>query len=356
MNKCLVIMTCMMICISLAIIFVACDSGGDDDGNHDDDGDHACDLDCLAQMDDEAFHDCQRDCLNDCLGNEDCCEQCSSWNGECTEYHLESSRSCFEGCDACGKAMFECINTCDSSDEDCVDSCLNQFDICMDTDSDCIQDCNDQVDACRNLCDDETENWCDFRLCIVEDCEPGYKACMESCWYDGNVGQGGADDEDTDTDGDEDCNDTWIDVNTNLMWQNCPDGGDCYNWYEAQNRCAEEAWAGHSDWRLPSISELRSLIRGCEATETGGYCGVTDLCLDSFDCWNSACGGCSPGGGPGPDGRFWPAELEGGGVFYWSSSERAETDDQAWGIFFDFASVNKYPVYVDNITHVRCVR
>jgi len=55
---------------------------------------------------------------------------------------------------------------------------------------------------------------------------------------------------------------TVTDNNTKLMWsKNASLGGD-KNWYDAGSYCASVTLAGHSDWRLPPISELRSLIDG----------------------------------------------------------------------------------------------
>ncbi len=95
------------------------------------------------------------------------------------------------------------------------------------------------------------------------------------------------DDDGDDDDGDDDtadpddatgAGDTWIDPTTGLEWQN----GDncCDTWYVAEEYCETLTWDDRSDWRLPTISELRSLIRGCDATVTGGECPASDDCND----------------------------------------------------------------------------
>ena len=165
------------------------------------------------------------------------------------------------------------------------------------------------------------------------------------------------DDDASDDDDDDVSGDTWTDSSTGLTWQN----GDscCYKWGEAKSYCQTLNWSYYSDWRLPTISELRSLIRGCDATKTGGSCGVTDSCLGWEDCWNSDCDGCAAGGGPGPLGRYWPAELKGEGGFwdwYWSSSWVADggANGYVWYVVFDRGHILED--WVGNSNYVRCVR
>lgn len=67
--------------------------------------------------------------------------------------------------------------------------------------------------------------------------------------------------------------------------------------HEAFSYCEDLEESGNKDWRLPKISELRSLIINCEKTETGGNCKVDDDCHDPYnDCMSYFCNGCGLSG------------------------------------------------------------
>ncbi|MBK1695196.1 hypothetical protein CKO09_10655 [Chromatium weissei] len=62
-----------------------------------------------------------------------------------------------------------------------------------------------------------------------------------------------------------------LDTKTNLHWMRCVlgqswNGSSCvgagvkFNWIEAQNAAIMSHYAGYSDWRLPTIDELKSLV------------------------------------------------------------------------------------------------
>jgi hypothetical protein len=144
------------------------------------------------------------------------------------------------------------------------------------------------------------------------------------------------------------------DPTTGLCWQDWTDGGGGY-WDDAVAYCAALSLGGYDDWRLPTISELRSLIRGCPATETGGSCGVVDTCL-SFDCWSARCEGC-----PVRDastGVYASPELGGcGGDRCWSSSHPYPDGrgDSAYAWYVQFGNGR---VWFGEVTSmfVRCVR
>lgn len=63
-------------------------------------------------------------------------------------------------------------------------------------------------------------------------------------------------------------------------------------WPEADAACRDLKLAGHDDWRLPTIAELRSLVVACPAAALGGECPVDDWCSTDEACWSPACEGC----------------------------------------------------------------
>lgn len=114
------------------------------------------------------------------------------------------------------------------------------------------------------------------------------------------------------------------------------------NWQAAMDYCDGLALCGHGDWHLPTISELRSIIRGCPATETGGSCGVTDECVER-DCWSEECQGCTTGAGP-TDGCYWETSLSDEcDSWFWSSTESIPSHENDPMIHFANGSLKFYP-------------
>ncbi len=137
-----------------------------------------------------------------------------------------------------------------------------------------------------------------------------------------------------------------------LIWQELA-SGEVMTWQQAISYCEELSVKGHRDWRLPTIGELRSLVRGCTDSETDGLCGVTDLCL-TYECRDlEICFNCSYQNGPAA-GCYWSDSLQGICDAYWSSS-RADDDKRfAWQIYFNHATFNM--ALVSKQARARCVR
>ena len=164
-------------------------------------------------------------------------------------------------------------------------------------------------------------------------------------------------DEDADADsGEQEEQCTTIDAK--LWWSS--KSADTMAWLSALNYCEELNVCGHSDWKLPTIDELKTLLKWRRDSQ----CKVsdTDNCLSFDDCWtcSSCCHDCTLGGGGECnyssyyyDGRY--SKLGDSGSL-WSSSVPTEYTHSAWIVNFNAAQVydksksNKTEVYV------RCVR
>lgn len=114
---------------------------------------------------------------------------------------------------------------------------------------------------------------------------------------------------------------TWIDPKTNLEWQRESPGK--MNWYQAQEYAKSLVLDGKSDWRMPSLAELESLLDRTKAR---------------------------PEGRP-PMREEVPFRDE---LSYWSSTTFEQDTQNAWIVMFDGAYVLSY--YKSNLYYVRCVR
>ena len=232
---------------------------------------------------------------------------------------------------------------CEGDNGECVDGVCVCFPQCG------AKECSD--DGCGGSCGECKAGWqCDgvqqcFDPCAAKECgDDGHggscgvcgagKVCADySCDYP----------------------ETWTDPepDSDLIWQVEPTGG-TMQWDAAKSHCDVLSLAGHYDWRLPDIGELRSLIRGCPATELGSAkCKVEESgCLYSNCNDGNLCEYCSGNNGP-ADGCYWPDEMQGKCSWYWSSSSVADSDSR-WFVYFDNGEVNGG--YVSNPDYVRCVR
>jgi hypothetical protein len=160
---------------------------------------------------------------------------------------------------------------------------------------------------------------------------------------------------DTDSEIDSDLETYWMDDETGLIWQSVIVGE--MLWSDAKSYCDTLDWAGQTDWRFPTIDELRTLIRGCDNTENGGACRVAEECLNSECGDDSLCDGCTSDAGP-KDGCYRPEEFDIqpdiSCFLMWSSSVVDDDDSRAWGI--DFGGGAIFKGNVDAYAYVFCLR
>ncbi|CAK8712679.1 Leucine rich repeat-containing protein [Candidatus Electronema halotolerans] len=119
------------------------------------------------------------------------------------------------------------------------------------------------------------------------------------------------------------CDGTIIDTKTGLMWKRCSEGLEGVNcevgkaeeckWDDAVSRFKHVEYAGYTDWRLPTIDELKTLV----------YCskGVKD----KDDGW---CNDDSEE--PTINQQAFPNTS----LWYWSGSPYAVSSDYAWCVYF----------------------
>ena len=217
-------------------------------------------------------------------------------------------------------------------------------------------DVNSIPDACGNgtvdpgeACDGENFGNAD---CVTEGFASGRLTCTEMCRLDTTTCS-------------TEVQRVFSDPETNLTWQGClagQSGPDCtlgsfqeMNHAAALSHCEGLSWGTYDDWRLPNIDELRTLMRDCPSTETGGSCPVTHACSYSTGaqdtCGENFCQGCQPA-------MHLPFELEaswGGGrwLHHWSVSLAVNTEN-AYQISYWHADIGVDGTLRPNV--VRCVR
>lgn len=151
----------------------------------------------------------------------------------------------------------------------------------------------------------------------------------------------------------------WTDPESNLTWQT---GSSCErrSYESAAQYCAELDLGDREDWRVPTISELRTLIRGCYKTITGGECPVTDECYDYSTCYTTACRGCQPTGSSRCNSFGPPAELEPVCSWLWSATPLSDAAPYTWCVTYESGAIVSSDIGDDgeggNGYPVRCVR
>jgi len=138
-----------------------------------------------------------------------------------------------------------------------------------------------------------------------------------------------------------------------LIWSDR--SSETMNWNVAKQYCANLVEGSFTDWRLPTISELRKLIKNCYS-QSGGSCRISDNCL-SRDCDTACCCG-------GNKGSYYNKLTNQDAEILWSSSTFSDNADAAWVVLFlnEDYDIGKKGVHLHGYKKsgstffVRCVR
>jgi hypothetical protein len=106
-----------------------------------------------------------------------------------------------------------------------------------------------------------------------------------------------------------------------LVWMKAP-YQDPLPWDAAAKKCDGITFGGSSEWRLPRLSELRTLVDPvlCADTAPGGACPLDDECAPAGQCWTGTppepdpCDGCG-----GLNTVIWPV-FDDPSAYVWSST------------------------------------
>ncbi len=143
-----------------------------------------------------------------------------------------------------------------------------------------------------------------------------------------------------------------LDSKTGLSWQR-----ECaptvMKHENAIKYCENLSLGDYDDWRLPSISELKTLIVGCQSGTDA--CKVNDNCLSS-SCYSDSCH-CAGNKGPAEEDYYWQKGVwQGGGKYFLSSSVLSDDSRRVWGVGFVNFAGGVGPTHRNGSASVRCVR
>ena len=125
-----------------------------------------------------------------------------------------------------------------------------------------------------------------------------------------------------------------------LQWQHCGTGAvDMYNWEMAINYCSNLILDGHTDWRLPTKDELKSLVT-CSNGHPIPLDDHTSCSSDGYGTFTS----------PTIDLSLFSSHCD----TYWSSSVDDLETGEPW--YVNFRDGSAYASDGSDDGHVRCVR
>ncbi|MBM4397099.1 MAG: hypothetical protein FJ087_15590, partial [Deltaproteobacteria bacterium] len=317
---------------------------------------------------DESDVDCGGSCTADCANGKNCkadgdclSAQCTSGTKLCVASACQNQRKDANETDVdCGGA---CGATCADGtacllDGDCASGVCSIGNLCVATTCENGRQDGDEggVDcggSCPNSCDP----------CTGVVCEPTACRLAGTC-VDGTCTDGAAKADGSSCGGGKTCqagfcstmidngDGTVVDPVSKLVWNKAVyvrswDSG-------LDSICAGLGLPG-TGWRTPDIDEMRSLIRDCSVTVTGGACNIAVGGCTAEACRHVLCNGCEPMAGP-DEGCWWDPVLQGtcGAPYAWFSRTVRDATT-AWGVHGINASVLAVSRQPGQSSLLRCV-
>ena len=139
------------------------------------------------------------------------------------------------------------------------------------------------------------------------------------------------------------------DTTNKITWS--PLSAGTMDWDSAVSYCDNLDMIGYTDWRLPTIDELRTLVRSCSNTQTDGACAISDpnaLAYGNYVANNCQCEPVENNEG------LYSIFGDNDTVTLWSSSEYTSVADFAW--YLDFANAGVSSHSMSGSYNVRCAR
>lgn len=213
---------------------------------------------------------------------------------------------------------------------------------------------NKIIQKCEGECDPETGK-CKNEGCLPNDyqcsksgSETRSMRCRSGFWEVSKVCEGECDPETGR------CKEACPEVDGS-MWSSFPYANFPVDWFEAVDYCNNLTECGYSDWRMPTIDELRTLIQNCPQTESGGKCRISEKNGKLYtNAWYPQ-GYCYCDW---KDDSYYSKLGDSNQIVLWSSSERSDVSDSAWLVLFGGARINAQSKYGSayGFVTVRCVR